>query len=56
MRPSPFMHLQGQLPGGMQLLKDGRIAPSGMEINGASADPRMNSLQDMCSQGEGSVF
>ena len=51
MRPSPFMHLQGQLPGGMQLLKDGRLA-HGMDINGAAAaDPRLN-IQDMCNQGE----
>lgn len=49
MRP-PFMHLQGQLPNGMHVLKDGRIAPVGMDINGAAADPRMN-LQDMCNQG-----
>ena len=45
------MHLQGQLPGGMQLLKDGRLA-HGMDINGAAAaDPRLN-IQDMCNQGE----
>ena len=51
MRPSPFMHLQGQIPGGVQLLKDGRLA-HGMDINGAAADPRLNVLHDMCNQGE----
>lgn len=45
------MHLQGQQLGGMQLLKDGRIA-QGMDINGAAADPRMSALQDMCNQGQ----
>ena len=50
MRPSPFMHLQGQLPGGVQLLKDGRLA-HGMDINGAAADPRL-SLPDVCNPGE----
>lgn len=52
MRPSPFMHLQGQIPGGVQLLKDGRLA-HGMDINGAAAsgDPRLNSI-DMCNQGQ----
>ena len=47
------MHLQGQLPGGMQLLKDGRLAHGGMDINGAAAaDPRLSNIQDMCNQGE----
>ena len=41
MRPSPFMHLPGQLPAAnVQLLKDGRLAPTGME-----------GLQDICQQG-----
>lgn len=45
------MHLQGQLQGGVQLLKDGRLA-HGMDINGAAADPRLNALHDMCHQGQ----
>ncbi len=45
MRPSPFMHLQGQIPG-VQLLKEGRLA-HGMDINGAAADPRL-SIHDLC--------
>ena len=47
MRPSPFMHLQGPLPGGV-LLKDGRLA-HGMDLN----DPRISALHDVCNQGEG---
>ncbi len=50
MRSSPFMHLQGQLSNGVQLLKDGRLA-HGMDINGAAADPRLSAIQDMCNQG-----
>ena len=50
MRPSPFMHLQGQIPGGVQLLKEGRLA-HGMDINGAAADPRLN-IHDICNQGQ----
>lgn len=46
------MHLQGQLPGGVQLLKDGRLAHGGMDINGAAADPRLNAIHDMCNQGQ----
>lgn len=46
LRPSPYMHLHGQLPG-MPLLKDGR----GLDINGAAADPRLN-ITDMCNQGK----
>lgn len=46
MRPSPFMHLQGPLPGGV-VLKDGRLA-HGMDLN----DPRISALHDVCNQGE----
>lgn len=49
MRPNPFMHIPGHLPAAnVQLLKDGRLAPSVMDINGT--DMRMP-LNDLCQQG-----
>jgi len=53
MRPNPFMHIPGHLPAAnVQLLKDGRLAPTGMDMNGAgAADMRMPTLNDICQQG-----
>lgn len=47
MRTSPFMHIPGipgtPIPTNVQLLKDGRLAHGGVDVN----DPRLSNLSDI---------
>ena len=47
MRSGPFMHIPGipgtPLPSNVQLLKDGRLAHTGVDVN----DPRLPHLHDI---------